>query len=185
MRHPENHSENPAPRAEVALSGRDGLLAAVPAILGFHPAESLTVVCLTGPNRRVGPVIRADLQVRTDPTGAAHITVPALSALADIVARHADEVALILYTDHPHPVGAAAIAARLRQVRPVLDTITVPNTAQPLPDALIAANAGYGRAVLADRAELTRSVQHRPTPSPPPLTLRCWPRWQRWLGGTR
>src|ERR1700712_5081036 len=77
----------------VRLTGRRGLLAAIPAMLGFHPEESLVMVCLSGPKRRVGPVIRVDLAA------------PGVAVLVSQFQRHAeryaDEVALLCYTERP------------------------------------------------------------------------------------
>ncbi len=81
----------------VRLSGRRGLLAAVPAMLGFHPQESLVMICLSGPRRRVGPVIRVDLD---DPAGAGSSGADSpVSQFRAHARRYSDEVALICYTD--------------------------------------------------------------------------------------
>src|ERR1700712_3745100 len=85
----------------VRLTGRRGLLAAIPAMLGFHPEESLVMICLSGPRRRVGPVIRIDLDdpAGRDRSGAAG---PVSQFLAHAL-RYSDEVALVCYTDRPGP----------------------------------------------------------------------------------
>ena len=51
----------------VRLSGRRGLLAAVPAMLGFHPQESLVMICLWVDAAGSALVIGVDLD---DPAGA-------------------------------------------------------------------------------------------------------------------
>ena len=83
----------------VRLSGRRGLLAAIPAMLGFHPQESLVMICLSGPRRRVGPVIRVDLD---DPTGAGPSGPDGpVSQFRAHARRYSDEVALVCFTDRP------------------------------------------------------------------------------------
>jgi hypothetical protein len=65
------------------VSGPEGLLAAVPTMLGFHPRDSLVLLCLTGPRRRVGPVARVDLPPGRDR--------PLANQLTDHARRYADE----------------------------------------------------------------------------------------------
>jgi hypothetical protein len=45
----------------VTLRDASDVVAMVPYLVGYLPAESLVVVGLTGPRQRVGPVLRADL----------------------------------------------------------------------------------------------------------------------------
>lgn len=153
---------HPISAAAVTLSGRDGLLSAVPPLLGFHPADSLVLVCLSGTNRRVGPVVRVDLSPTASPTGSVLSTTgQVLAALMSHAARYADEVAVIVYTDHPDIVDLDTAAAALGRVCPVLDAVIVPNAPHPISGELLAATVGHGRAVLADRDEVARSVEHR------------------------
>ena len=64
--------DNPADRrsgdaAPLRLSHPAELLAAIPALLGFRPQDSLVVVCLGGPSgRRVQLTIRVDLPAAVD-----------------------------------------------------------------------------------------------------------------------
>src|ERR1700712_5583082 len=75
--------------APIRVSGPAGLLAAVPPMLGFHPSDSLVLMCLSGQRRRVGPVARVDLPPGHDRPLARHLTGHAQ--------RHADEVVVICY----------------------------------------------------------------------------------------
>ena len=45
----------------VKISSPADILGVVPHRVGFHPAESIVVVCLHGPRRRDGLVMRLDL----------------------------------------------------------------------------------------------------------------------------
>ena len=149
------------PETAVKLSGQEEAVGAVAALLGFHPTDSVVVLCLTGPRRRIGPVIRVDLERGQIPAALAQ-------QLAGHAARHADEAVVITFTD-PDAATApdtAALVAALNQVCSVLDVIDATNTPQPVPEQLLAANVLHGRAVLADRAALARSVEHTPTAHP-------------------
>ena len=74
------------------VSGPRGLLAVVPSMLGFHPQESVVMLCLHGPRRRVGPVARVDLPPGRDRPLAEH--------LAEHARRYADEVVVVSYQSH-------------------------------------------------------------------------------------
>ncbi len=168
----------------VRLNGRGGLLAAIPAMLGFHPQESLVMVCLSGPRRRVGPVIRVDLTDPTDSVAGRAGTVQRLQSHAD---RHSEEVALVCYTEHSaRPrLFQDLLAAFAASGRTVLDAVTVrggrlftftgsgrlPAVAEQdgrcgaPPDAndrqvlaMSAATVFNGRGILADRQALRDSI---------------------------
>ncbi len=165
-----NTAESP-----VTVSGSSGLLATVPAMLGFHPAESLVLMCLAGPRCRVGPVARVDLP----PPGNAEAIARDLAGHAQ---RHADLAVLICYTDRPgRPELLDATLGELGSARvPLLEVMCVRNgTARsartrqqeagdrgfPVPDgrdrdvlAVAAATAFGGRQVLPDRESLRRSI---------------------------
>jgi len=156
------------------VSGPQGLLAVVPTMLGFHPRESVVMLCLRGPRRRVGPVARVDLPPGRDRPLADH--------LAEHACRYADEVVVISYqTARRRPpfldellgrLAAAgvdvmdAIVVRDGRARPALNRemershpgIPVPDGNDPQVQALTAAGALAGRTVLADRDELRRSI---------------------------
>ncbi len=156
---------HPVSAEAVRLSGREGLLAAVPALLGFHPADSICLLCLTGPRRRIGPIVRVDLP--THPSG--QVPPSLVETLARTAAQHADEAALILYTDRPDTVQLDTLCDAIGAVCPILDVVTAPNKAQPIPDELLVATITSGRAVLGSRQELARSVEHRPGTTTPAL----------------
>lgn len=161
----------------VRLSGHDGLLAAIPAMLGFHPQESLVMVCVSGPRQRVGPVIRVDLH----PTG----DLPADEAigaenLRNYARQYADQVALVCYTSaRGRPLLLNRVESALREDdADVLDVVIVrrghaypagpdgnhsqrlalPGPEHPQVQLMTAAAALQGRAILPDRAALRTSV---------------------------
>lgn len=156
---------HPAPQTAVKVDGQAGALGAAAALLGFHPTDSLVVMCLSGPRRRIGPVIRVDLDHGQVPAGS-------VEQLAAHAARHADEVIVMTFTDTDTDTGAdaapatAALVAALHPVCTVLEVIDAANTAHEIPADLLAATALTGRAVLPDRAALARSVAHTTTTHP-------------------
>lgn len=165
MMHPETAST-------VQLSGRAGLLAAVPALLGFHPEESAVLVTMSGPNRRLGPVIRVNLptaDMRDSPDGARAATAQLAQQFIPWAAQYGTEVAVIIYTDRIDQFDARPLGHALGLVVTVIDAITVRNSPQDIPDELAAANVAHGRSVLADREQLRQSVQHRPEVTRSPL----------------
>jgi len=158
----------------IRVSGPEGLLAVVPTMLGFHPSDSLVLMCLSGYRRRVGPVARVDLPPGHDRPLAARLTMHALN--------HADEVVVISYqsTRRRPPMLDDLLAALARagvdvmdamvvrggKARPALNAamerahpgIRVPDSDDPQVSALAAAGALAGRGVLADREQLRRSI---------------------------
>lgn len=153
--------------AHLKVTGRPGLLAAVPALLGFHPAESLVLICLTGARRRVGPVMRVDLA--GDQPGLA-------GCLAEHAGQYADDVVLIAYSESADlPPLVEQVLCELDAVQvPVMDAmvvrgrlahplgsgppIPVPGAEDEASQQLSAALAIEGRAILPDREALVRSV---------------------------
>jgi len=82
----------PEPASVVRLRGPADILTSVPHLLGFHPTESLVIICLSGPRRRQGLTMRMDLP-------AARYEAQMSLELATRVAHEAaDEVLLICYT---------------------------------------------------------------------------------------
>lgn len=55
------HDLTPPSRPVTKLSGPAETIAMIPYLLGFVPSESLVVIALEGPRRRLGPCIRLDL----------------------------------------------------------------------------------------------------------------------------
>lgn len=160
--------------APIQISRPAGLLAAVPPMLGFHPTNSLVLLCLAGRRRRIGPVARVDLPEGHDRVLAAQLTAHAL--------RHADEVAVVCYLrgkrrpaildDLLEELARAgvdvmdAMIVRGDVARPAFTAamekdhpgIPMPGADDPVVRALQAAGALSGRSVLADRATLRRSI---------------------------
>ncbi|MET0865061.1 MAG: DUF4192 family protein, partial [Nakamurella sp.] len=158
----------------IKVSGPAGLLAAVPPMLGFHPSNSLVLMCLSGNRRRVGPVARVDLPAGHDRAMAKHLTAHARN--------HADEVVVISYqeTRSRPPLLDDLLAELDRAGVPVMDAIVVrggrvrpgisaavervhpgvpvPDADDPQVAALAAAGALAGRSVLASRDDLRRSI---------------------------
>lgn len=133
------------------------MLAAIPALLGFHPTDSLVVVCLQGVPRRAGPVLRIDLPAPAD-SGPRMV-----DTLIEQVGRHAREVLVIGYRRDAGPspgpwadVLDRTVRALARSGIEVLDAFWAEPVA-PDPD-LAAALVLQGRRVLADRAALAASV---------------------------
>jgi hypothetical protein len=143
-------------------------------MLGFHPTNSLVLMCLSGGRRRVGPVARVDLPAGHDRPLAQHLTLHAL--------RHADEVVVICYqTSRRRPPllddllrelaragvdvmdamvvrdGTArhALTAEIERSHP---GFPVPQSDDPQVRHLTAAGALAGRSVLADREQLRKSI---------------------------
>lgn len=165
----------------VRLTGRTGLLAAIPAMLGFHPQESLVMVCLSGPRRRVGPVIRVDL------AGPPTLSDEPVAQFQHHARRHSDEVALICYTEKSDPPALleAVRAALEADGTAVLDALVVrdgravparrsvpsadqhqapdlgcelPTSDHPQAQAMAAASALHGRGILPSRQALRDSI---------------------------
>lgn len=160
--------------APIRVTGPAGLLATVPQMLGFHPTNSLVLMCVSGERRRVGPVARVDLPAGHDRALAAHLTGHALN--------HADEVVVITYQrsrrrpplldDLLAELARAgvdvmdALVVRGGRARPALNAamerahpgIPLLDSNDPTVRALSAAGALAGRSVLADRDELRDSI---------------------------
>lgn len=88
------------PTTVLRVSEPRDVLAAVPYRLGFPPRESVVLLCLRGPRRRLGLVLRHDLP--TDPRHA--------PALADELVRFAlrdepSDVLVVVYTAGPVPTA--------------------------------------------------------------------------------
>ncbi len=160
--------------APIRVSGPAGLLAAVPPLLGFHPTNSLVLLCLSGGRRRVGPVARVDLPQGHDRAMASQLTRHAV--------QHADEVAVVCYlkgTKRPPLLDDLlgelaragvdvmdAMIVRGGRARPALNPamernhpgIPMPGSDDPVVSALQAAGALSGRSVLPDRDALRQSI---------------------------
>lgn len=191
MTSPSAALELPTPRETVRLSGPLALVAAVPILLGFHPARSLVLLCVHGVRHRVGPALRIDLPIPED--------VPAVASfLAAQAARNATAVMLVCYAPDaddfargravlPHRELITACLVELDGLGvPVLDAVLVrsgaawsylrgtaadpghrlPGDDDPSLAHLRAAHVGAGRAVLGDREAIARTVAG-PAPGAP------------------
>jgi hypothetical protein len=158
----------------IKVSGPAGLLAAVPPMLGFHPTNSLVLMCVSGNRRRVGPVARVDLPAGHDRAMAKQLTRHARN--------HADEVVVISYQegrkrppllddvlvelDRAGVPVMEAIVVRGGRARPALNAaiervhpgIELPDAEDPQVAALAAAGALAGRSVLINRDQLRQSI---------------------------
>ncbi len=158
----------------IRISGPTGLLAVVPTMLGFHPSNSLVLMCLSGDRRRVGPVARVDLPRGHDRAMA--------TQLAGHAQRYADEVVVISYQssrrrppmldDLLSELARArvdvmdAIVVRGGRARPALSAamerahpgVPVPDQNDPQVRELAAAGAQAGRSVLTHREQMRRSL---------------------------
>lgn len=160
--------------ARIRISGPLGLLAAVPNFLGFHPTDSIVLVCMNGERNALGPVARVDLPRGRDPGLVGQLTATALT--------HADRVAVVCYPRHRRRpallddlmkelsrAGIGVLAALVvhagrvweaptpRSLR-LIDSVRVPGDSHPTAQALAAANVLTGRTVLADREQLRASI---------------------------
>lgn len=160
--------------ARIKISGSAGLLAAVPNMLGFHPTDSIVMMCMSGERNALGPVARVDLPRGRDRDLVGHLIGTALT--------HADRVALVCYPcrrrrpailgdllDALTRAGIDVLAALVvhagrvweaptpRSLR-LADSRPVPGDHHPAARAFAAANAMTGRVVLADRAQLRASI---------------------------
>ncbi len=136
----------------IRLAGVEGVLSCIPSFLKFHPADSLVMVCLAGERRRVGPVVRIDL-----------LSIPGTEThLADIARQYADEAIVVAYTDAPAP-DLSVLTRAIERACPVLDVVVTSNGPHQVDETLRAATAiSTGGTILATRADLARSVEHRP-----------------------
>ena len=156
------------------ISGPDGLLAVVPAMLGFHPADSLVLLCLNGRRRRVGPVIRVDLPPGRDRALTEQLTAHALN--------HAEEVVVVTYQESRRrpPLLSDVLAeferagvevmavfsvrdglarpARTRSEERSHPGFPLPGDDDPQVTGLAAARVLAGRGILANREQLRRSI---------------------------
>ena len=160
--------------ARIRLDGPRGLIAAVPSVLGFHPTDSLTMMCFTGERSTLGPVARVDLPRGRDPRLVRFLTGTALT--------HADQVAILCYPRRRYrPAILDDLQTELRRAgitvltvlvvhggrawpTPVpgplrlVDSLPVPGPDDPTVRDLAAASVLEGRVVLTDRDQLRASI---------------------------
>ena len=170
--------------AVARLSTPGEILAVLPSLCGFPPDESLVLLSLRGPRRRLGLTARVDLPVPADEAAVAQLC-------ADRIAGDgADAVVLAVHSEQGRREGLVELVRRAcTDLRlEVVEALHVqsglwtsytcaraccPPGGTPLPAAfpalgLVAAQrVAHGRAVLASRAELVASV------AAPALLLRA------------
>lgn len=168
----------------VKLSRPQDVIAAVPVFVGFHPHESLVMMCLHGPRKRNGLTLRADL-----PDPEYHLDLVADLATRAVTAG-ADGVLLVCYTEAPDDAdgelphhglidrllaalgekdvgwGEVLLVRDGRWWSYLCTKACCPREGTPLPDrpsdeviALEARNAFEGRAVLASREQLAATIR--------------------------
>lgn len=93
--------------AVICLSSPVDVLSVVPHLLGFHPSQSLVLVCLTshGKGARVGLVARMDLPAEGQAAEAADALLPAL-------AREDPDAAVVIAYGTPADEGTVAVEAQ-------------------------------------------------------------------------
>ena len=108
-------TDDTTPAARVRLDSIGGLIASLPALLGFVPAQSVVVISTRRENgtNRIGAMARADLP--TDPADAEGL---AAAVHARIARSGADAVNVVIVAEHdeqgeelPHRTLVAAVAA--------------------------------------------------------------------------
>jgi hypothetical protein len=91
---------HPSPPATVHLGEPGALLAALPALLGFHPEHSIVLLCLEGERAgSVGLVARVDLPARSDRAGAAAV----VEQLSVLCARRVVPAAVAVVVEDAEP----------------------------------------------------------------------------------
>ena len=173
------------PQAVVKFRSPSDIVGIVPVRVGFVPAKSIVVLCLHGPRKRVGLVMRHDLVPAEHEDGL-------IEVLASHVRRAGATAAIVVvYTDAPDRAGGLPerdFVDRLseRLGVDVVETLLVragrwwsytccleccPPEGTPIPEepagpaAIFAAAAAFeGRAVMPDRAALEDSIRPRRGP---------------------
>jgi hypothetical protein len=163
----------------VRLSGPADVAAAIPHIVGFHPEESLVVISLSGPRRRIGLTMRFDLPpaslhavmadevaIRLQSDGAGHAFVACCTTQAGDDARlpRADLVAMIDQRLRDREITLMeALLIRDRRWWSYLcdDAECCPPCGTEMREAtdIAAAHALIGRAVLPDREALAEQLR--------------------------
>jgi hypothetical protein len=150
----------------IRVAGREGLLSAIPVLLGFHPADSVVIACL-GKNNRVAPVIRVDL--------AAYLSGPVVLAdqLGRSMTQFADRGVLVFYgiEADPHDLVGMLVDRGVC----ILVTVFVDNDPQVLHPAIHAEYVGQGRVVAGSREALRFWVEfdEMSNTTPDPDIIAC------------
>ena len=99
-----------APPAVVTFSSPVDIVSAIPSMLGFHPVESLVVMCLRGPRHRTGLTMRIDL---VDPEYDERF---AAETAARVATDKAGAAIVVCYTDVPAEADRLPRAGLVDQV---------------------------------------------------------------------
>lgn len=175
-RHDARAHDLESPPCRVKVGSADGILAIVPHLLGFHPADSLVVLGVGGPHARIRLAFRYDLP---DPPEAGLAADVAVHAGAVLARQHLSAAIIIGYgsAEIVNPVLDAVGPGLLAASVTVHDALRVQGgrywsylcvdsgccppegiafdvAGHPAATAL----AGAGLTVLADRAELARTI---------------------------
>ncbi|MGY2001820.1 DUF4192 domain-containing protein [Blastococcus sp. SYSU DS1024] len=184
-------AQQPADQLEIRLSDPGEVAAALPHLLGFHPAESVVLIGLGGPSGgRVGLTVRGDLPRDGDAARTARLLVGSLrsdrpeAAVAVVVSKAPDDTG----PDDP-PVGLLPHRALVHELVLALDAAGIaprdvllvrrgrwwsydcphaccaPSAGTPLPggvSALAAASVCTGQVVAPDRAALAERLAAPP-----------------------
>lgn len=135
----------------VRLSGHDGLLSAVPVLLGFHPTDSVVYICMSGQHNRVGPVVRIDLaDYLMNPKGT-------VEQIGDIAKKYSDKGILVFYGIAVDPWDFTSQLVEADVV--VVDTVFVGNQPYSIDSQLHAEAIGKGRVVFGDREGVRARVE--------------------------
>lgn len=179
------------------ISDPGEVAAAVPHLLGFHPAESLVLITLTGPDGAVGLTLRADLPpVRHAAWLAAdvarHVRTAKASSVLAVVVSEADDVGLpVAELPHRELLHQVVLALSAADVL-VRDAILVrrgrwwsydcpypccsPGAGTPLPAGvteLAAASVATGQVVARDREDLAARIAPSGTRSVAAMAATC------------
>jgi hypothetical protein len=182
-------------RVDARISDPGEIAAALPALLGFHPRESLVLVSLTGASgRRVGLTVRADLpadggagsvaaevtrSLRTDrPSG---VLLAVVSEAPDVPGGlpHREllhEVVLALAPDRIPVREALLVRAGRWWSYECARACCAPGAGTPLPDgptALEAASVATGTVVERDRGDLVRRIAGPLGPAREAMATAC------------
>ncbi len=173
----------PSKPVVVKLGTPPDIVGALPSFIGFHPSESLVVMCLHGPRKRNGLTMRFDLPE------ARHHRAMVSEITARVTRERAGSAIVVCYTAAPDADGQLPRADLVeRQVRhlssrdiEVVEALLVragrwfsytctepccPTSGTPIPESPTGAAARFasevalqGRAVLPDRETLAASVR--------------------------
>lgn len=147
----------------IRISSSTELRSAIPSILGFHPTESVVMLCLTE-QHRLGPVMRADL---ADLTGDKDVRQELTDTLIGAARQYAAAVVIVVYSDNPNRAAIEALTAHISKYISSVEVTGAGNEPAPVHATLAAERALSGRRVLTDRAELVACVQfHDGAPQP-------------------